>query len=120
MTDWQTRTTNTPGEYAIRWRPRVDTADGKSYSVEFAVVQCMYTDMGGANPHYGNDPMSASPDLTTAESEVHGSVKWDGCINWQATEEGMMLHHCGEGDLESLMAAILEAHREAMKLMGEP
>ena len=117
---WTLRPAAEVGGYAIRWRPANGAdEDGKVYAVDFAIVHCLHSDMDGTNQHYGDDMMSATPDLAEAASVIHGSVKWDGCANWQATEEGVMLHTCGLDDLNELTAALREAWKEAIRMMGE-
>jgi hypothetical protein len=50
------------------------------------------------------------------EAEISGSVKWDGCINWE-TNPACMMHFCGPSDADRLAALFKDVWEEARKLM---
>jgi len=47
--------------------------------------------------------MEPIEDLAQAQVFAHGSVKWDGCSNWEIdAQKDCMLHGCGRADLERI------------------
>lgn len=50
--------------------------------------------------------------------DIHGSVKWDGCINWQTTED-CMAHFCSPENADELSRAFKEAWVGCANKMGD-
>ena len=50
------------------------------------------------------------------EVEITGSVKWDGCMNWE-TNPQVLYHFCSPDDAETLAASFKDVWTEGRKLM---
>jgi hypothetical protein len=51
----------------------------------------------------GSDTNEPTDDITTAEIFAHGSVRWDGCSNWEFDiQKDCMIHACSRADLENI------------------
>jgi hypothetical protein len=50
--------------------------------------------------------------------EIEGSIKWDGCINWQTSPE-CMAHGCGPSYIDIVHAVFTAAYAEAAKHFGD-
>lgn len=56
-------------------------------------------------------------DLSKAEKFWHGSIKWDGCSNWDFNTESCMAHFCGKEDammIGKLMGRMYEITAEKL------
>jgi len=77
-------------------------AEKRQYISEFRIYE-----VAGEEPDgtllYNRKGYSSLPDpvKTLAEAEVFafGSIKWDGCSNWQFDDGGSMLHFCSRDQL---------------------
>lgn len=85
---------------AIRFTP-VASPDGILIGLEFEVHGV--EDAAGPTLTDG----IALSDWRESESEMHGRLKWDGCIDWRTTGE-MMMHGCGPRHAVQI-CAVLEA-----------
>ena len=72
------------------------------YNMEFKVVSIMGTDLDSNVTYYGEDCAVTEEDPHKVKSWMHGGLKWDGCINWQFTDEEVMVHFCGRADAARL------------------
>lgn len=69
-------------------------------------------------PHYAEYEIWIKPDLEQEEKpDITGSIKWDGCMNWQ-TNPDCMAHFCEKDDISSLSAAFLWVRLQAGQLMS--
>ena len=61
-------------------------------------------------------------DLTSELAEAawvaRGSVKWDGCANWQTDGNGAKLHHCGADTMGELFDAVNRAYSLCWERVG--
>lgn len=76
------------------------TAVVESHWIEFRVVKI--TALSGDNvdvPLFGDDHVE---DPDRAEAFWQGSIKWDGCSNWNLMTDGVMAHFCGREDAMSI------------------
>lgn len=102
--------------------------DGKPGYAEFAVYEVRGWDASEDGVPCGWGPQSLlfrcrgdegdTGDLDAAIRTAHGSVKWDGCVNYVVSEdEGLgfesMLHACGPDSMRNLMAAVLRGYEMA-------
>lgn len=84
-------------------------ADGNVYFVNFrAWLECDADELSERREN-GKD----------AEPDVTGSVKWDGCINWQAGV-GCMAHGCGPHHADTIAAAFREVYRRGREMLTNP
>jgi hypothetical protein len=93
-----------------------NTDRGVCYVGEFKIYQLVNIDgcnlprrKGAIN---GWETVSMS-EINGAEVTAHGSVKWDGCADWDIDNNDTMLHHCGASGLTALLRAITLAHKLA-------
>lgn len=77
---------------------------------------CRYITKLENNSHY------ASFEIIDTEDEnfvvISGSVKWDGCINWQTNSE-CMAHACDAEELKKQLELVNVVYAEAMKAMAK-
>lgn len=66
-----------------------------------------------------NSNMELVYDPREAEPYVHGSVKWDGCVNYVVGTEDVMMHACGTHDLARLSHVLLTIYERCGALMAE-
>lgn len=84
-------------------------ADGNVYFVNFrAWLECDADELTERR----ESGVDTGPDVT-------GSVKWDGCINWQ-TDPGCMAHGCGPSHADTVAAMFREVYRQAHGLLTTP
>lgn len=69
----------------------------------------VYSTTGDSTGEFVTDPTDAPP-------EARGSIKWDGCMNWQ-TDETCMVHHCTPRSAMGFTAALLAAYEMAATWM---
>jgi L-rhamnose isomerase len=63
-----------------------------------------------------NMPVEFDP--AKGEIYVSGSVKWDGCVNFEVGDDnGVMLHACNEDDLARLSKTLIQVRRRSKQLM---
>lgn len=75
-----------------------------AYSVDYVIYEIVGLSHPGEVPVYhGSDPsdeMSTTENIDEASPFAHGSVKWDGCSNWDFDElQRVMLHFCERASL---------------------
>ena len=80
-------------------------ADGKPGCMGFELFAIQSTDEDGNNAERG-------------ESIFRGSIKWDGCMNWEQSVHAHMLHSCGRFNVRNLSQALLRLYDEAEKMTG--
>lgn len=67
------------------------------------------------SPYAGDIERTA--DIKTAPATIEGNVKWDGCANWHAADNGCAFHACGPDDFDKLAQALKDAHQGAAEFM---
>ena len=74
----------------------------------------------GTNDYYCDFEICSCPnyDETNYAMEVRGSIKWDGCMNWE-TDPNCMYHCCSVDDVDILAALLKEVWILAKPLLGE-
>lgn len=50
---------------------------------------------------------------------VEGSIKWDGCSNWDYTVDGVMLHFCSESEMKQFHKTMELCYVHARDYFGE-
>lgn len=73
------------------------TSTGGPYAIEFDLFERSYD-----HEEHPTPAELADPDRSGAE--VHGHVKWDGCVNWMSSSE-CMGHFCAPDDMDSFVHA---------------
>ena len=48
---------------------------------------------------------------------LFGTVKWDGCSNWDCTPNGALLHFCDVSDIKSMHDVMVECCEIASKIL---
>jgi hypothetical protein len=81
------------------------TAEPHSHWCDFVIHVLLWIDDG--NPIANKKDATSSPDpaasIEDSQIFLHGSIKWDGCSNWQFDEqERVMLHFCGRKNATNL------------------
>lgn len=93
--------------------------------VEFEIYEITGTDFNGEKgvhcyETYGSrSSADTTTNLAEAEPCARGSVKWDGCVNFEVGLEGVMLHDCDLTDVEARAEAMVTAYRLAVDMMGD-
>lgn len=66
---------------------------------------------GNSNMDWETDPLKAFP-------FVQGSVKWDGCVNYEVGDQDRVMQHaCDKGDLARLSYVLLAIYDRCRELM---
>lgn len=86
------------------------TALPRGHYVEYKIYDIIgYTTITDSDTQYpiwqraGSDCFDLSYDLKDSETYISGSVKWDGCSNWNIDEnERGMLHGCCRQDIQRI------------------
>ena len=104
-------------DYGITVRYRVCEA-----FVEFFAAEVLY--LAENRRWYGRkgdfSPMNnPTKELDEAERLIEGSVKWDGCANYNFGDDNGYLHLCGAINVDDLAKVITEIHRRCGELMTE-
>lgn len=60
-----------------------------------------------AGSDFSPDPVDS---LDEAEIFAEGATKWDGCINWEFKNDGLMLHECDRQGLINLGILLARVH----------
>ena len=106
--------------YAVRMTPANLDHRGVAYKATFVVLLIAGVEESGnilwqlAGSTTSPDPVE---DIEKAEWYARGDVKWDGCVNYEVQQDGVMLHECGLNGFEKhyrLWQAIYEMARDAM------
>ena len=90
--------------YTVRMRPFSGAAPGKFYVVDFEVYGVVGT-QADDTVLWHKDGADCSAEwsedgLNDAEWYMRGSLKWDGCVNYDVNQNECMLHECGPGSFE--------------------
>ncbi len=67
--------------------------------------------------HHLNFIIYMNYDCAPEEEDIRGSVKWDGCINWE-TNGNCMAHFCEVSNMDDLNESFKWVHAEAGKLIS--
>lgn len=91
---------------ATAWHQQETGAPGW---LDFSIYQRMYGVTGG-DVGYADADCQPTSEITAAFPIAQGSVKWDGCVNWESNP-GCMVHSCGLSDVESFGRALALAYQ---------
>ncbi len=101
-----------------------DFISGHDLVMDFAVVEIVGEQIepkpGGTlySKDDGGPSDDGTLDLSDADTFLRGSIKWDGCSNWEFPDtSNCMLHFCGQNDATSigrLMTRMYEITAEKM------
>lgn len=111
------------------WRRSGDEHAGKPGFAEWAVwpVTGVSTNGGPFELRYerkgGNGPLDDTPDREDGVWVAYGTVKWDGCGDYEVGESEdlgyeVMLHACSLDDIRRLFEAIQLGYRLAARIVG--
>jgi hypothetical protein len=77
------------------------------YYCEFRVFEITGESMEG-KPLFGDD---FDEEYTNSRTYLEGSVKWDGCANFEFTEQSDgLIHTCGRGGMKDIGDMLLKLH----------
>lgn len=92
------------------------------YAEEFVVFKIECYDEAGV-PHFWEGGTSSNfpgtPDPSLAEPALSGSIKWDGCSNWDFHCEDGMIHYCGVKMATSIGRLMERLYDIAAAAMGD-
>jgi len=107
--------------YHFNWKP----SDGKTYSVDFKIYDISWVALNGKTgekdyPSYNNlEDYDDSSDHVPTENtlpKISGSIKWDGCCNYEYHEKPMF-HMCGLGDFKNEFEQLKRVYEECAIIM---
>lgn len=94
-------------EYAIGYRVG-------AHHVDFDISMVAGHQQGATGvfdvPVYVDAEDQMTDDFALAERFATGSVKWDGCSNWDFHTSEVLAHFCGVDDIEKHVAALRAAY----------
>lgn len=101
--------------YAIEYEPH-------EHYVEFVIYELDGWDEENDAPLYHKAKSSMHPDPVESHEEseafASGSIKWDGCSNWNIDENDRgMLHFCGVEGIQDMNKAFERCYALAEELM---
>lgn len=81
-------------------------AEPHDYHVNYSIVEQTATKLDGTTALYNQKGLDGvlTENPLAAVDYIVGSVKWDGCSNWDfdPNDERVMLHGCSRSDLERI------------------
>jgi hypothetical protein len=99
------------------WR----TTEGAPGFVEWAVYEVQGTQEPDVSVYWRKGAVSnvdPTRNVEDAEHEARGSVKWDGCCNFEVGSPGCLAHVCDIADLTAFTDAIRRAYVLSCELLG--
>lgn len=108
-------------EYAVRMTPQ-DPYKGKVYHVDFTVLKLHGLDDAGApmwqraDSHFSPDPVG---DIDLAEWYMRGTLKWDGCVDYEINRAHSSLHACDLQHFRDLATLWEHVYAMAAQLMPD-
>ena len=64
-------------------------------------LEGIFGEITSIHSHHVEFSLWINPQDETDEPDITGSVKWDGCMNWQ-TNPNCMAHFCSAEDIDTL------------------
>jgi hypothetical protein len=90
------------------------------FSVSFAIYNVVGTAADDGTVFIGNhDVTFNSPEWPIEQAVFDGFIKFDGCLQWYPTEEGIPVHFCGRSDIDDFAKLFDGIYSEAMTMMGD-
>lgn len=78
----------------------IQTIETTETCIEFVVAKVIGHAVDGAEelPLYSTEACGTTGQFDEAEKSLSGSIKWDGCSNWDFHTEACAAHFCGRKD----------------------
>lgn len=93
-------------------------ADGRPGHCSFATYPIVGIDEAGRYLYETADARDVTATLDDAGWECAGTVKWDGCVNYQWRDGDVMLHACDSAELDRRHRSVAAAYRSAFVECG--